>query len=270
MGDFFISADELNDLKIRGVPHRVFDVRRRQAILPDSRFLPGSRWRNHVEADQWGPGAATDGLLVVNCMHGHNVSQIAGTRLREAGVMARVLTGGVDGWVAQDLPTVGQSQMASMGSDAPTVWVTRLGAKIDRVACPWLIRRFIDPEAQFHFVEKEWVLDVAEEIGGIAFDIQGAQIEDDGDLCSFDRLMREFDIRDAALDKLAVIVRGADTERNDLAPETAGLLAVSIGNAARARNDQETLLFGLPVYDALYARLRLAADEVHGWRPMAP
>lgn len=269
MGDFFISADELNDRMARGVSLRVFDVRRHQALETGSRFIPGSRWRDHMQTAAWIDQVAPGTPVALTCMHGHNVSQIAGARLRAAGVQARVLAGGIDGWLEAGLPSIGQSQLAAFDSQAASVWVTRLGAKIDRVACPWLIRRFIDPDAEFLFVETEWVLDVAEELGAVAFDTPGAPIEHDGDLCSFDTLMAAFMIEDPALDELALLVRGADTDHNELAPETAGLLAISLGNAARASDDQETLQLGLPVYDALYARLRLAAGEMHGWQPMA-
>ena len=147
-------------------------------------------------------------------------------------------------------------------------WITRERPKIDRIACPWLIARFIDPDAEFVFVEPQWVLDVAKEMGAVAFDTPGAPIEHDGELCSFDTFLREFTLDDPALHQLAVIVRGADTDRNDLAPEAAGLLAVSLGNALVAHSDHHALELGYPVYDALYARLRLAADERHGWTPM--
>ena len=269
MGDFFISTDELSERMARGEAVRVFDVRRPQALEPTSRFVAGSRWRDHMKTADWAGTIDDQSLVVVNCMHGHNVSQIAGAQLRQRGIRARVLAGGVDAWLQQGLSSVGQNELLAMDHGSPSVWVTRLGAKIDRVACPWLIRRFIDPDAQFVFVETEWVLDVAEELGGIAFDTPGAPIEHDGELCSFDTLLRAFDVRDAALDALAVVVRGADADRNDMAPEAAGLLAISLGNAARARNDDETLQWGMPVYDALYARLRLAANQTHGWQPMA-
>ncbi len=269
MGDFFISADRLFNWHATGRDFRLFDVRRAQALQPDSRLLPRARWRNHMEVADRSTSFDRNTPVIVNCMHGHNVSQIAGLKLRELGFTAYVLEGGIEGWIAAGRPTAGQNRLAPVEAQAPSQWVTRLGAKIDRIACPWLIRRFIDPDAVFRFAETEWVLDIADEIGAVAFDTPGAPIEHDGELCSFDTLLNTFAIKDSALEILATIVRGADTDRNDLAPEAAGLLAVSLGNAARAENDHQALQFGMPVYDALYARLCLAAGETHGWQPMA-
>jgi len=200
-------------------------------------------------------------------MHGQNVSQMATAFLREAGYNARALTGGVDGWIEAGFPTVGQGRLFKASSPS-SQWITRLNPKIDRVACPWLIRRFIDPDASFLFAEPEWVLDIARELGAISLDTPGADIEHDGELCSFDTLLREFGLNDPALAQLAVIVRGADTNRNELAPEAAGLLAVMLGNSLIGDTDHDVLRLGFPVYDALYARLALAEHETHGWEPM--
>ncbi len=267
MGDFFVSADELWELMARGAAVRVFDVRRRPALSPTSRFIPGARWRDHMQICDRSSDLDAGATIVINCMHGHNVSQMTGARLRDNGVNTRVLAGGIEGWLEQGLPSVGQNGLLPIDTNTASQWVTRLGAKIDRVACPWLIRRFIDPDARFLFVEPEWVLQVAEELDAIAFDTPGAPIEHDKDRCSFDTLIEAFGLDDPALQQLALIVRGADTDHNELAPEAAGLLAVSVGNAVIAADDQHTLQLGLPVYDALYARLRLAADETHGWQP---
>ena len=247
---------------------RVFDVRRATALVPASRFIPGTRWRDHMEAAEWSSRLPQGQPLVLTCMHGHNVSQLATSSLRAKGFDARALAGGIEGWMAAGLPTVGQSPLFPVADQAPSRWVTRINPKIDRIACPWLITRFIDPDAEFFFVEPQWVLDVATEMGAVAFDTPGAPIEHDGELCSFDTFLSQFALDDPALHQLAVIVRGADTDRNDIAPEAAGLLAVSLGNALVARSDHHALDLGYPVYDALYARLRLAADERHGWTPM--
>ncbi len=267
MGDFFISTEDLSHRLATAEPLRIFDVRRPPAIEPGSRFLPGSRWRNHVEALDWAKGLSRDSLIVLNCMHGHNVSQVATALLREKGYNARALAGGVDGWVEAGLPTVGQSRLCPVDA-RPGTWVTRINPKIDRVACPWLISRFIDPDAVFHFAEAEWVIDIADELSGIAFDTSGAVIEHDGDLCSFDTLLREFDLNDPVLAQLATIVRGADTDRNNLAPEAAGLLSIMLGNSIVGKTDHDVMRLGLPVYDALYARLKLSRNETHGWQPM--
>ena len=268
MGDFFISAEDLSHRLATAEPVRIFDVRRPPAIEPDSRFLPGSRWRNHLDVLDWARGMSRDDLIVLNCMHGHNVSQIATALLREKGCNARALAGGVAGWIEAGFPTIGQSALCPVDAK-PGIWVTRIDPKIDRVACPWLISRFIDPDAVFHFAEAEWVIDIAGELGGIAFDTPGAVIEHDGELCSFDNLLREFDLNDPVLAQLAVIVRGADTGRNNLAPEVAGLLSIMLGNSILGKSDRDVMRLGFPVYDALYAHLKLDGSESHGWQAMS-
>lgn len=137
MGDFFISADRLFNWYATGRDFRLFDVRRAQALQPDSRLLPRARWRNHLEVADWSAGFDRNTPVIVNCMHGHNVSQIAGLKLRELGFTAYVLEGGIEGWIAAGRPTVGQNRLAPVEAQAPSQWVTRLGAKIDRIACPW-------------------------------------------------------------------------------------------------------------------------------------
>lgn len=254
MGDFFISAEDLSHRLVAAEPVRIFDVRRPPAIEPDSKFLPGSRWRNHLAALDWAAGLSRENLIVLNCMHGHNVSQIATALLRENGYNARALAGGVDGWIGAGLPTIGQSSLCPVDAN-PGTWVTRINPQIDRVACPWLISRFIDPDAVIHFAEAEWVIDIAEELAGIAFDVPGGAIEHDGELCSFDTLLREFDLNDPVLAQLAVVVRGADTNRNDLAPEAAGLASIMLGNSILGKTDHDVMRLGFPVYDALYASL---------------
>jgi hypothetical protein len=137
-------------------------------------------------------------------------------------------------------------------------WITRARPKIDRIACPWLIRRFIDPGAQFFYVPADQVLAQAKRLGAVAYDIAGAPIGHAGDRCSFDALVAAFALRDAALDALATIVRGADTGRPDLAPECEGLLAVSKGMAALHADDHDKHDPKMPQYDALYMACRKA------------
>jgi hypothetical protein len=149
-------------------------------------------------------------------------------------------------------------------------WVTRERPKIDRIACPWLIRRFIDPAAEFLYVPTERVLAVAAETGAIACDIPGAEpFSHDGELCSFDAFLTIFGIADPALDRLARIVRGADTGRPDLTPQSGGLLAISLGLSANFPDDHAMLAHGMTVYDALYAWCRGLQDETHSWKPAA-
>ena len=146
-------------------------------------------------------------------------------------------------------------------------WVTRERPKIDRVACPWLIERFIDRDAEFLFVPAGDVLRVAREAGATPYDVEGVELTHDGPLCSFDALLVRYRVDDPALASLAVIVRGADTARLDLAPQCAGLLAISLGLSRLFADDHELLRHGFVMYDALYAWLREAQGETHTWNP---
>ena len=147
-------------------------------------------------------------------------------------------------------------------------WVTRERPKIDRIACPWLIRRFVEPDAEFLYVPAERVFEVAEETGAVPYDIPGADpFSHVGELCSFDAFVAHYGLDDPALRRLAVIVRGADTARHDLAPEASGLHAISMGLSANIPDDHAMLEQGMVIYDALYAWCRGAAGEIHNWPP---
>ena len=150
----------------------------------------------------------------------------------------------------------------------PSIWVTRERPKIDRIACPWFIRRFVDPDAVFHYVAKDFVKDVATETGGTPYDIPDVDFSHVGEKCSFDAFIAWSGIQDPAMNRLADIVRGADTGRLDLAPECAGLLATSLGLSALYEDDDLAMLdAGMAVYDALYAWARHASSENHNWAP---
>jgi hypothetical protein len=146
-------------------------------------------------------------------------------------------------------------------------WVTRERPKIDRIACPWLILRFIDAQAQFHYVPAGRVLALAQETGAMPYDIPGVELTHVGELCSFDAFLERYHLDDPALAHLAVIVRGADTSRLDLAPQSAGLYAISLGLSAVISNDHEMLRHGLVIYDALYAWCAKLQNETHAWPP---
>lgn len=149
-------------------------------------------------------------------------------------------------------------------------WVTRERPKIDRVACPWLITRFIDDAPELIFVPPADVPRVAHTTGAIPYDVEGVELSHDGPLCSFDAFLRKYGLEgDDALRQIAVIVRGADTARVDLAPQCAGLLAISLGLSRLFADDHEQLRHGFIVYDALYAWCRDAQDETHTWNPQA-
>lgn len=146
-------------------------------------------------------------------------------------------------------------------------WVTRERPKIDRVACPWLIARFIDADAEFLFVPPDEVSRVARQSGAVPYDVEGVELSHEGPLCSFDAFLTKYQLRDPSLAALAGIVRGADTDRLETAPQCAGLLAVSLGLSRMFQDDHEQLRHGFVVYDALYAWLQDARSERHSWNP---
>ena len=146
-------------------------------------------------------------------------------------------------------------------------WVTRECPKIDRIACPWLIQRFIDQEAEFLYVPPNEVLNTAKKTGATPYDIPGVEMGHDGELCSFDTFLRKYKLSDPALQQLALIVRAADTDRLDLAPQAAGLLAISLGLSRNFSNDHEMLRQGIVIYDALYSWCKELQSETHNWKP---
>ena len=146
-------------------------------------------------------------------------------------------------------------------------WITRARPKIDRIACPWLIKRFVDADAEFIFVPPEEVIPQAQALGAIPFDVEGVELSHEGPLCSFDAVLRKYNLKDPALDEIALIVRGADTEHLELAPQAAGLLAISLGLSRNYGNDHEQLAQGMVLYDALYSWAREARNERHTWNP---
>ncbi|MGE8175837.1 chromate resistance protein ChrB domain-containing protein [Pseudomonas fluorescens] len=146
-------------------------------------------------------------------------------------------------------------------------WITRERPKIDRIACPWLITRFIDPQAEFLYVSSRDVLQLAAEKDATPYDIPGVELSHVGELCSFDAFLKKYQLSDPALQHLAKIVRGADTSRLDLTPQSAGLYAISLGLSQRFADDQEMLSHGLIMYDALYAWCKACQGETHNWPP---
>jgi rhodanese-related sulfurtransferase len=266
MGDFFITVDELKERIGAAEAPIVYDVRRREAFDAAPRILPAAHWRRHTSAGDWAETLPSAAQIVCYCTHGHNVSQLAVAELRAKGLDARTLSGGIEAWEKASGPTILKAALPGRDEDRPSRWVTRIRPKIDRLACPWLIRRFIDREAEFLFVEPAYVADVASELGAIAYDIDGVELSHVGPTCTFDTLIDRFGLTDPALEYLRLVVRGADTACLDLAPEAAGLLAVSLGiSAASGGDDRAAVERGMGIYDALYAWRRKAATETHNW-----
>ncbi len=146
-------------------------------------------------------------------------------------------------------------------------WITRERPKIDRIACPWLIKNFVDRDAEFLYVAKEKVFEKAKELNAVPYDILGAEYSHEGDRCTFDYIVKKHHINDRAVEQLAVIVRGADTDSFMLAPEAAGLWAISAGLSYNIKDDQKQLELGMKIYDALYSWAKYVSDEKHNWNP---
>lgn len=244
----------------------VLDVRRPPAFAESPRLLPTARYCAPEDVAAFAAHHSPREVLVV-CVHGHDVSQTAAATLRAAGWHTHYLQGGM----ATAPATIAKRPDLGVDGTTPSCWITRERPKIDRIACPWLVLRFIDAQARFVYVPTPQVLAEAERLQAVAYDIPGAPISHDGPLCSFDTLLHAFDLHLPALDLLATIVRGADTDQLDLAAQSAGLLAMSLGmSRLHASDDHAMLAAMLPVYDALYAWCgdRIAAtDERHNWKP---
>ena len=239
--DASITAAELKQSLRTSTPPLVIDVRRNARFLESPYFIKGALRRDPERLEEW-KRALPNADIVVYCVHGHEVSQNAAKALG-----ARYLAGGIEHWREEGGETIAKPV------GAPTRWVTRERPKIDRIACPWLIRRFIDADAKFLYVPAAQVKETAE---AIPFDVPCAEFGHHGERCSFDAFIEQFNLRDAALDRLARIVRAADTHRLDLAPEAAGLLAISTGLGKTIADDHALLEHGMAVYDALYAACR--------------
>ena len=258
--------DLWNAIATREAPQLV-DVRRREAYQESPQLLPGAIWRDAAKFKEWKNEFDPTRPIVAACKAGHEMSQSTVAQLRADNLDARVLEGGYDAWAAAGLPLVAKAELERFAPTRPSIWVTRRRPKIDRIACPWLIRRFLDAQAHILFVDPDQVPNVARETGGVPFDINNVELTHVGERCSFDTMLKIFGLeREPSLARLALIVRGADTARPDIAAEAAGLHAVSLGLSALAGDDDHGLLErGFLVYDALFAWLRFAIEERHNW-----
>lgn len=263
---FFISPQDLwTAIGSAGAP-QIVDARRREVYDAAREVLPAAAWHDPKSTD-WMASLDRDRPIVVACKAAHEMSQMVAAELRARDYNASVLAGGYAGWSDAGLPLLDKAALQRFAPRQPSLWVTRRRPKIDRVACPWLIRRFIDARARILFVDPPEVPAVARETGAIPFDIEGVEISHEGPRCSFDTMLRLFGLEsEPSLARLAAIVRGADTARPDLAPEAAGLHAVSLGLSALCGDDDHGLLErGFMVYDGLFAYLRFASQERHNW-----
>jgi rhodanese-related sulfurtransferase len=252
--------------RLVGLPNApaIVDVRTDDDFKSDPRLLPGSLRRDHRSAERWAPGYAGKSVIVV-CQRGQKLSQGAAAWLRHAGIRAQSLEGGFEAWTKAGELLVHAEKVPPRDEQGRTVWVTRARPKVDRIACPWLIRRFVDPEAVFLFVAPSEVQPVAERFKATPFDIDGVFWSHRGPACTFDTMLEEFGLECEPLSRLATIVRGADTARLDLAPQAAGLLAASLGYSRMYRDDLEQLEAAMGLYDAFYRWCREATAETHNW-----
>ncbi len=264
---YSISPQQLWHLIGTAETPQIVDVRRRDIYESTPGILPGSIWQEPTEFSRWSPALDRTRPIVVACKAGKELSQFITAELRGAGYQAAMLEGGTFAWSDASLPMVDRATLERFAPRRPSIWVTRRRPKIDRIACPWLIRRFLDPNAKIMFVDPAYVEASAVEFGGIPFDIDNVELSHEGERCSFDTMLKLFGLEsEPSLARLALIVRGADTARPDIAPEAAGLHAISLGLSALSGDDDHGLLErGFMVYDALFAWLRFAADEHHNW-----
>jgi rhodanese-related sulfurtransferase len=256
-----------------GLPSRVqiLDVRKAEDFALSDGLIPGAiRW-DYVSDPVLPVGLNTNNPLVVYCVKGAHVGVAAAEQLLALGFDASYLEGGIRDWVAGNAPSVKKRPDLGVTGEKSSRWVTRARPKIDRIACPWLVRRFIDPSAQFFYVPTNEVFDFAATNNAIAYDIPGAPLEHNGQLCTFDSFLRAFEISLPALDLLATIIRGADTDALDLARQSAGLLAISLGLSRNISDDHQMLEAAMPLYDALYSWAQTAVEnstEKHNWKPV--
>lgn len=264
-----ISVDKTS--RMLGTPRSpvMIDVRDEDDFAAFPFILPGSVRGDHASIADWAT-CYRDLSVIVVCKRGKKLSEGVAAYLRHHGAEAEVLEGGTDAWQQAGLPLVPVSAIPPAKPGGGTLWVTRSRPKLDRIACPWLIRRFIDPKATFLFVAPSEVEAVAERFGATAFDVEGVFWSHRGEFCTFDTMVEEFQLDIEALKTVATIVRAADTDHLDLAPQAAGLLAMSLGLSRMYSRDLEQLDAGMMLYDSLFRWARDASEEKHDWVAHAP
>ncbi len=252
--------------RLIGTPNApvVVDLRTDEDFAADPDLIPTAYRHPYDAVADLAPRLA-DAAVVVYCQKGRKLSQGAMAILRDRGVRAEVLEGGHFAWRDAGEMRVPAASLPPRNAAGVTTWVTRHRPKIDRMACPWLIRRFVDPAARFLFVPPQDVLLVAEKFVATPFDVEDVFWSHRGERCTFDTMLDEFGLDSQPLARLATIVRGADTNRHELAPECAGLLAASLGLSRMYRDDLAQLDAGMLLYDAFYRWARDASDEGHDW-----
>lgn len=235
----------------------VIDVRRDADFTSANGLIVSAFHHPPQQVAAWTDELANKRPVVAYCVDGHEVSQSTAAALRALGVDAAYLEGGMAAWMDAGFPT------RRKRTGETDKWITRERPKIDRIACPWLIRRFVNPRAAFLYAPAAEVITRAKTLGATPYDVDGVEFAHEGERCSFDTMIRIYGIKDAALDRLATIVRGADTSRHDLSPQCGGLHAISLGLSANFPDDHAMLAHGMVMYDALYTWCRSLRPETH-------
>lgn len=242
----------------------IVDISIPEDFEDDPILIPGAI--RHAHTDIAGLMAKLSGRhSIIVCQKGIKLSQGVSAWLRSEGLSSQYLQGGNYGWRAHaGAPRVPFAALP-VTAGPTTLWVTRHRPKIDRIACPWLIRRFVDPNARFLFVSPAEVTGVAQRFEATPFDVEGVYWTHDGPKCTFDKMLDTFNLRTDALDRIATVVRAADTNKLDHSPQAAGLLALSVGLSRQYRDDNAQMEAGLALYDALYRWARDGQNETHDW-----
>ena len=261
--DASITPAALRQSVASDAPPLVIDVRKQAAFLEAPAMIRGGLRRDPLGAGDWARTLPRAASVVVYCVHGHEVSQGAAKALQAAGITARYLDGGIERWSKEG------GELFAKPPASSTRWVTRERPKIDRIACPWLVARFVDPGAEFLYVPTPEVRRIAQEKQAVPYDVPDVEFTHRGDLCSFDAFIAYYRLRDPALVELAMIVRAADTGHLELAPQAAGLAAISLGLSRLYADDHEMLRHGMVMYDALYRWCKEGKQETHTWNPEA-
>jgi len=262
-----ISIDKC--LRLVGTPNcpALIDVRPDDQFATDPHLIPSAIRRPADHVTEWSREFANQSVIVI-CQSGAVESPGVAAWLRAAGTPADVLEGGMKEWRGAKLALVPETRLSKRDTQGRTIWVTRARPKVDRIACPWLIRRFVDPHAVFLYVASNEVMRTAVQFGGAPFDIENDDVfwSHRGERCTFDVMMETLGLAPFdALKRLAIIVRGADTGQPHIVPEAAGLLAASLGLSRMFADDLEQLEAGMLLYDSFYRWCRDATDETHNW-----
>jgi len=245
-------------------PPLVIDVRKRPAFETATDMIAGALRREPEKVSAWTAELPSASAVAVYCVHGHEVSQGVARALSERGIAAQYLEGGIEeGWKAAG------GALDRKPAGAGTRSSAREPPKIYRIACRWLVSRFVDPTAEFLYVPTQQVMAAAKERDATPYDVPDVHFSHDGDLCSFDAFLKHYRLRDPALAQLALIVRGADTAKLELAPQAPGLAALSLGLSRLFPDDHEMLRHGMIMYDALYRWCKEGQEELHTWNPAA-